>query len=199
MASSKRTDDYFRKRFKIERERRGWSQADVANMLGDKRVHVPVTAIAKIEAGTRTVRIDEAVAIADLFGVSLDSLLGRGAGLEDDLAYSLRALRETAQRIYSQLRPLTLEFAEARDEALRCTFAGRDDLADFCNVTLDKLTAAATFLSVVETRAGEDFAAPEGSTVGRAGDPAATDVDTAAIRSVFDMLAMQRRDKGMLP
>jgi hypothetical protein len=35
------------------------------------------TTIAKIEAASRSVRINEAVALADLFGVSLDWLLGR--------------------------------------------------------------------------------------------------------------------------
>jgi hypothetical protein len=38
------------------------------------------TTVAKIEAGDRSVRINEAVGIADLFEVSLDSLLGRKLG-----------------------------------------------------------------------------------------------------------------------
>ena len=38
------------------------------------------TTIAKIEAGSRSVRINEAVGIADLFEVSLDTLLGRKSG-----------------------------------------------------------------------------------------------------------------------
>ena len=38
------------------------------------------TTIAKIEAGTRSVRINEAVGIAELFEISLDTLVGHPSG-----------------------------------------------------------------------------------------------------------------------
>ncbi len=200
MAIKRRTDDYFRKRFKIERERRKWSQADVAELLKGKGVHVPVTAIAKVEAGTRTVRIDEAVAIADLFEVSLDSLLGRGAGLEDDLAYSLRALREVVQRIYSQVRPLTMELIEARDEAINYAFSGRENLVEFTNIAIDRLTTAAVFLSLAETYTHPEFAVPGGTVVkvDIEGANANHGLDADEVRALFDTLATRRAEKGLI-
>jgi hypothetical protein len=61
------------------------------------------TTVAKIEKGTRSVRIDEAAEIAGLFGVSLDSLLGRETDANADLAMALRtfldAVREALQQI----------------------------------------------------------------------------------------------------
>jgi hypothetical protein len=77
------------------------------------------TTIAKIEAGTRSVRINEAVAIADLFEVSLDSLLGRkpGAPQRSELTYLLRALRQSSQQakaalenVHDLLEELPVEF-----------------------------------------------------------------------------------------
>jgi transcriptional regulator with XRE-family HTH domain len=72
----------------------------MAKLLSDNGIPMMhPTTIAKIEAGDRAVRIDEAAGIADLFGVSLDSLLDRRAGLEEDeFTYRLRALRDTAAK-----------------------------------------------------------------------------------------------------
>ena len=61
------------------------------------------TTVAKIEAGSRSVRINEAVAIADLFGVSLDSLLGRKPGTQRDLHYALGALLDAVYMSQTQL------------------------------------------------------------------------------------------------
>ncbi len=75
---------------RTEREHRKWSPAHLAKLLSDNGVEqIYPTTVAKIEAGERKVRINEATVIADLFGVSLDSLLGRGAGLDNDLVYTL--------------------------------------------------------------------------------------------------------------
>ena len=77
MGRKKWTEDYFSKRIRTERERREWSQADMAKMLSDKGIPMHWTTVAKIEKGDRSVRIDEAAGIADLFEVSLDVLLDR--------------------------------------------------------------------------------------------------------------------------
>ena len=87
MVRESRTEDYFREKFKAERRSRDWSQADVAKKLEKRGIDLHPTTVAKIEAGQRSVRIDEARAIADLFGLSLDSLVGRRAGLEHDLMH----------------------------------------------------------------------------------------------------------------
>ena len=80
MASSKWVDKQFGQGLKKVREERHWTQPQMADMLSDKGI-APMhsTTLAKIEAGTRSVRINEAVAIADLFGLSLDGLLGQAA------------------------------------------------------------------------------------------------------------------------
>jgi transcriptional regulator with XRE-family HTH domain len=103
MASKKWTEHYFSKRLKTERGRRGWTQDDMAKRLSDKGIHMHWTTIAKIEKGERSVRIDEAAGIAEVFGVSVDTLLGRTVGVESDQAYMLRALLDTAGESVAKL------------------------------------------------------------------------------------------------
>lgn len=108
----------FRKRVKQERTRRGWSQADLSKRLQAKGLqHLLPSTVAKIENGDRAVRIDEANALADLFAVSLDELLGRDLP-ERDLLTTLQELMDAARHAHSQvdalegsLRALTVELA----------------------------------------------------------------------------------------
>lgn len=95
-------ETHFRKRLKDERDRRGWSQEELAKRLGERGVAVHASTIAKIETDARAVRLDEAAAIADLFGLSLDTLLGRKA-VEDDQGHAMNVLAEEAQRLVSDL------------------------------------------------------------------------------------------------
>jgi transcriptional regulator with XRE-family HTH domain len=119
MGSQGRAGNQFRKRLKAERELRDWSQEDVAKMLSDKGIHgVYATTISKIEAGDRAVRVDELAGIADLFGASLDGLIGRSLNPARDLTFTLQTFMETVRQSYSQvssleasLRSLTLELA----------------------------------------------------------------------------------------
>ena len=98
MGRKERTEVYFRKRLKRERDSRGWSQSEMAKLLSDNGIPMHPTTIAKIEAGDRTVRIDEATGIADLLGLGLDGLLGR-KGMEDDQSHAMSVLAEEAQKI----------------------------------------------------------------------------------------------------
>ena len=77
MGRQKWTDDQFGKRIKGLRERRRLSQTQMAAMLTRRKTPMHATTLAKIEAGTRSVRINEAVALAELFDVTVDALLGR--------------------------------------------------------------------------------------------------------------------------
>ncbi|MBM0125612.1 helix-turn-helix domain-containing protein [Pimelobacter simplex] len=61
-------------RLRREREARGWSQQEVANRLGDRGISLHMSAIAKIEAGSRTVRLNEAVALAEVFDMKVEEL-----------------------------------------------------------------------------------------------------------------------------
>ena len=98
-------------------------------MLGDKGIKgIYPTTVAKIESGERAVRIDEATALADLFEVSLDALLGRKQhSQEDELAYLLRLLRDTA-RDSSQQVGATMETIREQLEELPGGFDSADML-----------------------------------------------------------------------
>jgi transcriptional regulator with XRE-family HTH domain len=122
-------ENRFRERVKKERDRRGWSQADVAKMLGDKGIKgIYPTTVAKIESGERAVRIDEATALADLFAVPLDALLGRKHhSQEDELAYLLRLLRDTARQSSQQVWA-TMETIREQLEELPGEFDNADML-----------------------------------------------------------------------
>jgi transcriptional regulator with XRE-family HTH domain len=90
---------------------RDWTQPQMAKMLNSKGIApMGASTIAKIEAGTRSVRINEAVAIADLFEISLDSLLGRKQlGKLNQLAQDLLMLRSVADRYVVDLRVMATE------------------------------------------------------------------------------------------
>jgi hypothetical protein len=60
--------------------------------------HIYPSTVAKIEYGERSVRIDEATAIADLFEVSLDTLLGRSVARKHDEMYVFKTLLDTARQ-----------------------------------------------------------------------------------------------------
>jgi transcriptional regulator with XRE-family HTH domain len=79
MESHRRADVLFGKRVREERDRRGWSQEELAKRLTDKGITVYPSTIAKIESERkpRPARLAEAIGVADLFGMTLDNLLGR--------------------------------------------------------------------------------------------------------------------------
>lgn len=90
--------DRLRERIRSERERREWSQAELANMLSDKGIHgIYPTTVAKLESGDRAIRVDELAAIADLFSVSVDALLGRNPA-SGDLVWVMSQLNDLARR-----------------------------------------------------------------------------------------------------
>jgi transcriptional regulator with XRE-family HTH domain len=126
MATSNRIQAYFSRRLRIERENRSWSQAHVTQLLKARGVNLHTTSLAKIEAGERTVKIDEAAGIADLFEVPLDSLLGRKAGLESDLAYALRAVSDTARESSHQIARIANTLSERLVDVRVFEFEGRD-------------------------------------------------------------------------
>lgn len=98
MGRQGRLGDQLRERVRAERERREWSQAEFAKVLTDKGINgVYPTTIAKIESGDRAVRIDELAAIADVFSVSVDVLLGRNTA-NDDLMYFASQLADLARK-----------------------------------------------------------------------------------------------------
>lgn len=131
MGSKKWTEVYFSKRLKDERDRRGWTQAELAKLLSDKlNASMHWTTIAKIEKGERSVRIDEAAGIADLFDTSVDSLLGRKAkgAINDDLAYAIRTLKDTARDAFMQLSALGGSLQDRFRDLSGFEFEGRETI-----------------------------------------------------------------------
>jgi transcriptional regulator with XRE-family HTH domain len=136
-------EDYFRKRLKAERESRKWSQAHMAKLLSPKGIEVYPTTIAKIEAGDRSARIDEVAAIADLFEVSLDTLLGRSTTPKNDRMYAFRSLVDAAHR--AKLDVSTIE-ATLRDRVIELAALGprgfMESTASRCERACDVLAEA---------------------------------------------------------
>ncbi|QXV62911.1 helix-turn-helix domain-containing protein [Amycolatopsis sp. TNS106] len=91
--------DLFARNLRRERERLGLSQAEVARrsseILGS---NLDPTAVTRVEQGTRTVRLDEAVAIAQALDVPLP-LLYSEAGALDTAALLARYRVELAQAL----------------------------------------------------------------------------------------------------
>jgi len=112
MANQPAIELRFRQRLLYERTAREWSQVHLSKLLKAKGVGVSSTAIAKIEAGTRTVSMAEAAAIADVFEVSLDTLLGRDRRPEADMLYTVRSAIATAQQASVQLSGIAEQLSE---------------------------------------------------------------------------------------
>ena len=81
MSKERWLDLRFGERLKAEREARGWSQPHFAELLEAQGVTpMHATTVAKIESGKRSVRVVEALGMAEVFDVSIDSLMGRTLG-----------------------------------------------------------------------------------------------------------------------
>jgi transcriptional regulator with XRE-family HTH domain len=153
METSKWVDKQFGKVLKQQRERQGWTQPQMAKMLVDRGVQpMHDTTIAKIEAGTRSVRINEAVGIADVLGVPLDALLGRRSSQDAETALawaSIEELRDTAQFQATTVRRMDTPLSDALDGV---GFAGHQfyaitkDLAEVAHRVFKSLRDAAGHL-----------------------------------------------------
>ncbi len=132
-----------------ERKRRGWSQEELAERLTKKGVEVHTSTIAKIESTRqpRAVRLAEAAAIAGLFDVSLDALLGRSVAAEKDAVYAFEALLHTARQaawqtssIEDSLRDRLAELA-APDLTKGWVGAVQSDCARACDALAEATSA----------------------------------------------------------
>lgn len=80
MAVHESTESRFGARIRVEREVKKWSQAELAQRVSALGVPMHPTTITKIESRDqdrpRSIRLDEAYALAQVFGTSIDALLG---------------------------------------------------------------------------------------------------------------------------
>ncbi|WP_024801179.1 helix-turn-helix domain-containing protein [Nocardia sp. BMG51109] len=84
------------------RRARGWSQDDLADKLNDLGFEMHQTTVAKIERGIRPLRVAEAVALAQIFGVPPLSVF-YGAS-PDHEPYSMESMREHLETIEQGLQ-----------------------------------------------------------------------------------------------
>lgn len=112
MGRTTRAEQHLSRKLKTERQRRDWSQADVAKALSANGFQMYPTTIAKIEAGDRAVKIEEAVALADLFDLTLDVLTGRNYESAGQAA-EMRSVTATAQELVPKLTAIGDQIDEA--------------------------------------------------------------------------------------
>ncbi len=137
----------------------------MAVLLSDKGIApMHATTIAKIEAGTRSVRINEAVAIADLLDVSLDVLLGRQLPDDTTLTFAMTVVasytgdadrqinqaRGTAADIEDQLEDVAERFDAPHITALQRTLHDMAGHLDKAHGLATKLMHTATLAIVDE-------------------------------------------------
>ncbi|MFE7047077.1 multiprotein-bridging factor 1 family protein [Streptomyces californicus] len=97
-------EDRFGRRMRKEREDRAMTQSDVANVLAEEHdLKLHATAIAKMEQRDvekpRSIRLSEARAIADMFGLTLDEMTSAGDTEIQALAEELVQLNRQASAI----------------------------------------------------------------------------------------------------
>jgi transcriptional regulator with XRE-family HTH domain len=160
-------DHQFGKRVRDERERREWSQEELAKRLTDKGIPVYASTIAKIESEKkpRATRLGEAAGIADLFGVSLDSLLGRHTGLHSDLVFALRGLTDAARQSSAELNVIVVMLRRRLEDLAAFEFDGSDLVAVETVRAIKGLMDAAPALWKLA-----DFELPPGANVRLRGD-----------------------------
>jgi transcriptional regulator with XRE-family HTH domain len=115
--------DPLRRRIRAERERLGWSQAQLAEALTKHQGSTAYsTVIAKIESGSRAVRAEELVSFAEIFSVSCDALLGRKTGIVD-IVWAVSKLASNAEKMISEVAAmrdrLSSDLSDLLDQAER--------------------------------------------------------------------------------
>ena len=152
-------ENRFRERVRQERIHRKWSQADLANRLQRKGLdQVYPTTVAKIESGDRAVRISEATALADLFGTSVDMLLGRMAQ-KNDARLAARLLLDAVGQASWQVDSVEATVRERLAELAVFEQQGWElGFRSACEVACDRLTDAGNALrDVLNPPEGKPF------------------------------------------
>ena len=150
MGNSQDARSYFGKQVKELRKRRGWSQSDMAKLLTAKGFRAHTTTIHKIEvADQRSVPIDEAAAIADLFEVSLDRLLGRDLGPDRDVIYELEALLDVTRQASALVPSIEKTLRDGITRLTAFDFTEQNPIIAECERAADALANATEALRKV--------------------------------------------------
>lgn len=96
----KNEDEHFAENVRREREKRGWSQAELARRLrefGLEQFHP--TTVSRIENGDRPVRLSEAAQFANIFETTVGKLVANYIEEVELLVESLATMRELESRL----------------------------------------------------------------------------------------------------
>lgn len=124
-----RVDEVFAERLKEVRKVMGVSQETLADKMVELGYNIHVTAIGKIERGERKVSVGEAAAMAELFGLALDDLLGGGMGLKTALATFQRDRSTFGEQMRLYVESM-LEVVVSADSATEMTEKEREWLVE---------------------------------------------------------------------
>ncbi|MDT3395803.1 helix-turn-helix transcriptional regulator [Streptomyces sp. B1866] len=127
-------------RIKLERESRGWGTNAVSDRLNAAGYEMNPSAVWRIENRKRRVNLDEAIGFAEIFGLSLENLVG-----PPKLAAHARAMElvEYVRRAYREVHRANLAFTQARD-ALDAYLQQHPDIRDEVDAAVSHAIAEET-------------------------------------------------------
>ena len=139
MAKTKTPEVEFGKRVKTAREAMGWSQTKLATAMTERGHKMHMSTVSQLESGSRSIRLNEAVALGDLLGVAIPGQSAQGQLTPDGLAQTVTTIANTLFRAGAGLGDATQEveeiiagvFGDDDEEqwAMRAAKAGIDDSA----------------------------------------------------------------------
>ena len=152
--------ELFSAAMKRERRGRGWSQADLAQLLRARGLSAHPTTVAKIEAGERAIRLDEAAVIASVLEMTIDDLLAeprydQRQALDSFVTVCMEATSEVngiAERVHQRTEQLRVYPKDMAERSARA-----DDIPDAANADVARsmlalLPANAAVQHLVEAR-----------------------------------------------
>jgi transcriptional regulator with XRE-family HTH domain len=110
---------------RLLRTGRGWALREVAERMKAYGYNWHQTIVAKTETGQRPLRLNEALDLASLFGVSLTSLLAPTGGAEslDEMRAEAAVLRSALEDAGQQAQAAQIEAAQAAMDSAVATAA----------------------------------------------------------------------------
>ncbi|MGV8883447.1 MAG: helix-turn-helix domain-containing protein [Rhodoglobus sp.] len=143
-------DDTFASSFKTTRLAVGQSQEHVATAMSERGYSFHVTTIGKIERGDRKVTVGEAVTLADVLGVSLDTLL---VGGQEGLQVAYAAHSAERRQFDRQVQEYTLALLRVATAADNATVIREVDQAWLDSELQNQSPAQSTIDSAIQARA----------------------------------------------
>lgn len=93
------SEQTFARRVRELREQREWSQTLLAaNLALSHGIKLDGTAITRIEKGARSIRLDEAVALAKVFGMTVDEMLRPALPVDEQIKQAERQVERSQWR-----------------------------------------------------------------------------------------------------